>query len=67
MFADSGVVDFLHQLGVLVDQPGLPQHVGRRVFDLLPDDDTQTHKQMHIGEQQVALLQQICLSFALLY
>lgn len=27
VFADSGVVDLLRQLGVLVDEPGLPQHI----------------------------------------
>ena len=31
---DPGVSDPLDQLGVLVDQPGLPQHVGGRVLQL---------------------------------
>ena len=34
MGSDPGVGDPLHQLGVFVDQPGLPQHVGRSVFQL---------------------------------
>lgn len=31
---DLGVVDLLEQLGVLVDEPRLPEHVGRGVLDL---------------------------------
>src|SRR4029434_9159846 len=32
--AAPGLVDLLHELGVLVDEPRLPQHISRRVFDL---------------------------------
>ena len=35
MLPDFGVVDLFQQLGVLVDEPRLPQDVGRRVLDLL--------------------------------
>ena len=34
MRSDPGVSDSLHQLGVFVDQPGLPQHVRRSVLQL---------------------------------
>ena len=34
MRSDPGVGDSLHQLGVFVDQPGLPQHVRRSVLQL---------------------------------
>lgn len=38
VFADPGVVDLLHQLGVLVDEPSLPQHISRCVLYLSPDN-----------------------------
>ena len=34
MGSDPGVGDSLDQLGVFVDQPGLPQHVGGSVLQL---------------------------------
>ena len=34
MSPDPGVSDSLDQLGVFVDQPGLPQHVGGSVLQL---------------------------------
>ena len=40
MRSDPGVGDSLHQLGVFVDQPGLPQHVRRSVLQL---KDKQTY------------------------
>lgn len=45
VLADSGVVNLLHQLGVFVDQPSLPQHVSCCVLYLLPDNKTQKHTQ----------------------
>lgn len=32
--ADSGMVNLLHQLGIFVDEPRLPQHIGCCVFYL---------------------------------
>ena len=34
MSSDPGVGDPLHQLGVFVDQPGLPQHIGCSILQL---------------------------------
>ena len=34
VFADLGVVDLPHQLGVFVDEPCFPEYVSSRVFDL---------------------------------
>ena len=34
VLADPGMVDLLHELGVLVDEPRLPQHISRRVLYL---------------------------------
>ena len=34
VLADPGVVHLPHQLGVLVDQPRLPENIRRRVFHL---------------------------------
>ena len=34
VLADAGVVHLPHQLGVLVDQPRLPENIRRRVFHL---------------------------------
>ena len=48
VFADSGVVDLLHELGVFVDEPGLSQHISCCILYLLPDDThagTHTHTQ----------------------
>lgn len=40
VFADPGVVDLLHQLGVLVDEPGFPQHICCCVLYLSPNNKT---------------------------
>ena len=48
VFADSGVVDLLHQLGVFVDEPGLPQHVSRCVLYLSPDIE---HKRILLAKR----------------
>lgn len=34
MMAYPGTIDLLDQLGVFVDEPGLPQHIGCSVFNL---------------------------------
>lgn len=38
VFADPRVVDLLHQLGVLIDEPGLPQHICCSVLYLSPNN-----------------------------
>lgn len=50
VFADPGVVDLLHQLGVFVDEPGFPQHISRCILYLLPDNKhTHTHTLLATG------------------
>lgn len=34
VFPHLGVINLLHQLGVLVYQPGFPEYVGGSIFDL---------------------------------
>lgn len=38
VFADSAMVDLLHQLGVFVDEPGFSQHVSCCILYLLADN-----------------------------
>ena len=49
MRSDPGVSDSLHQLGVLVNQPGLPQHVRRSVLQLKDKQTYSLIKQLLIG------------------
>ena len=57
VFPDDPVVELLGQFGVLVDEPGLPQHISRSTLQL----HTQTtHDKLRRHQHSSSLLVSIC-------